>query len=539
MSLVLVSVSNKSGLTEFAKVLQENSFTFLASGGTAKVLKDAGFSPKKVEDYTTSPEILGGRVKTLHPFIHGGLLARNTEADMAELKSLGMEAIDMLICNLYPFEETVANSNSNEHDCIENIDIGGVALLRAAAKNYERLTVLCEPADYNLAANELKTKGCVSLNLRKKLALKAFALCAKYDLAITEWLQNQIPKDELAESSAENNTDNSDLIIGLNASELRYGENPHQKAWLYSNSSCLANNSGKGSALGGVLLQGKPLSYNNILDADSAWRAVSAFKNPAAVVIKHLTPCGLAELGSSMKDCNLNIALGAAIECDKVSAFGSIIAVNRIFDTACANSLKELFVECIIAPEFSDEAKEVLSKKKNLRLIEAPLNCMDEKYEFKSVLGGFLKQEKDNSSFDNPENFTNPTKRKPDREECLLLQFAMNACSMVKSNAILLAAPIDKANLEIGFCSVGIGCGQPNRVDAARHAISRAGNKAENSVLASDAFFPFPDTIEEAARAGIKAVIQPGGSIRDNLSIEECDKHNIAMLMTGVRHFKH
>ncbi len=538
MSLVLASVSDKQGLTEFAKVLQENGFAFLASGGTAKVLTEAGFSPKKVEDYTSSPEILGGRVKTLHPFIHGGLLARDSEADMAELKALGMEAIDMLICNLYPFEETVAKASSNEQDCIENIDIGGVALLRAAAKNYERLTVICDPADYNTVADELKSKNAVSLALRKKLALKAFALCAKYDVAITEWLQNEIQKEESdkTESTSENN---SEVIIGLKASALRYGENPHQKAWLYSNSACLANNLGKGGALGGILLQGKALSYNNILDADSAWRAVSSFTNPAAVVVKHLTPCGLAELGSSMKDSDLSIALDSAIACDSVSAFGSIIAVNRNFDMACVNSIKEFFVECIVAPKFSEEAKEALSKKKNLRLIEKPLNCTDEKYEFKSVLGGYLKQEKDSGVFDKPENFTNPTKKKATKEEVLLLQFAMNACTMVKSNAILLAAPIDKNNIEQGFCSVGIGCGQPNRVDAARHAISRAGDKAKNSVLASDAFFPFPDTIETAASAGIKAVIQPGGSIRDNLSIEECDKHEMTMLMTAVRHFKH
>ncbi len=536
MSLVLASVSDKSGLKEFAKVLQEHGFSFLASGGTAKALNEAGFSPKKVEDYTSSPEILGGRVKTLHPFIHGGLLARSTESDLAELQKMGMEKIDMLICNLYPFEETIAKSESNEQDCIENIDIGGVALLRAAAKNYERVTVVCEPADYELVSDELKKNGSISLSLRKKLALKAFALCARYDVAISDWLQSQITKEE-TESDQENTSSveqsGSDIISGFNGKSLRYGENPHQKAWLFS------NNSKNAGALGGNLLQGKELSYNNILDADASWRAVSAFKNPAAVVVKHLTPCGLAELGSSMKESDLHIALSSAIACDSVSAFGSIIAVNRPFDNACADSIKELFVECIVAPKFTDEVKARLAKKKNLRLIEAPFNCADEKYEFKSVLGGYLKQEKDSGAFDNVENFTNPTKRQAEKNEVLLLQFAMNACSMVKSNAILLAAPIDNANLEKGFCSVGIGCGQPNRVDAARQAIIRAGEKAKNSVLASDAFFPFPDTIEEAAKAGINAIIQPGGSIRDNLSIEECDKHNITMLMTGIRHFKH
>ncbi len=530
MSLVLASVSDKNGLTDFAKVLQEHGFSFLASGGTAKVLNDAGFKIRKVEEYTKSPEILGGRVKTLHPAVHGGLLARSTEKDINELQSLGMEKIDMLICNLYPFEETVAKAESKEEDCIENIDIGGVALLRAAAKNYERVCVVCEPVDYKTVAEELHSNKEISLKLRKKLALKAFALCAKYDVAITAWLQKQIEEEDAL---------NSDIILGLQAKTLRYGENPHQKAWLYSNDLAIKNNPQNNGALGGCLLQGKELSYNNILDADASWRAVSAFKNPAAVVVKHLTPCGLSELGSSMKDEDLHIALSSAIECDSVSAFGSIIAVNRIFDIACVEAMKGLFVECIVAPKFSDEAKEILSKKKNLRLIESPLNCSDEKYEFKSILGGYLRQEKDSGSFDNPDNFTNPTKEKAKKDDMLLLEFAMNACSMVKSNAILLASLIDESEPAKGCCSVGIGCGQPNRVDAARQAIIRAGEKAKGSVLASDAFFPFPDTIEEAARAGIKAVIQPGGSIRDNLSIEECDKHNITMLMTGIRHFKH
>lgn len=532
MKLVLASVSDKTGLLEFAKTLEKNGFCFLASGGTAKTLDAAGFKVKEVSAHTSSPEILGGRVKTLHPFIHGGILARNTQADMNELASLKMEKIDMVITNLYPFEKTIANKNSTEQDCIENIDIGGVALLRAAAKNFERVTVISDPSDYKKIAQSLEKNGEVPLNLRKALAIKAFALCTKYDAAITNWLQAKLNKDKAESIGA-----NIEIIAGHNETELRYGENPHQKAWLYS------NNPEASGALGGNLLQGKELSYNNILDADAAWRAVSNFENPAAVVVKHLTPCGLAELGNTQKESELSLALDAAIACDPVSAFGSIIAVNRTFNIDCATSIKELFVECIVAPFFTDEAKDALSKKKNLRLIESPLECSAERFEFKSVLGGYLKQEKDtgdaNCKQDCNAEMENPTKRKASKEEISLLKFAMKACLMVKSNAILLAAPIDGENIEKGFCSVGIGCGQPNRVDAARHAISRAGEKAKNSVLASDAFFPFPDTVEVAANAGIKAIIQPGGSIRDDLSIEECDKNNITMLITGFRHFKH
>ncbi len=559
MKLALASVSDKTGLVEFAKSLEKSGFCFLASGGTAKALQAAGIKVKEVSEYTSSPEILGGRVKTLHPFIHGGLLARNTQADMDELKNLNIEKIDMLISNLYPFEKTIANINSCDEECIENIDIGGVALLRAAAKNFERTAVVCDQSDYEKVARSLDEKGELPLNLRRALAIKAFAVCTKYDAEITNWLQSKqnelAVKNEIDDkneiygktedtASTENNIE---IIAGYNKKELRYGENPHQKAWLYSNSQ-----NGQ-DALGGKLLQGKELSYNNILDADAAWRAVSVFENPAAVVVKHLTPCGLAELGEAQKESELFLALGAAIACDPVSAFGSIIAVNRPFDIGCTDSIKELFVECIVAPKFTDEAKTALSKKKNLRLIEAPLACSEERFEFKSVLGGFLKQEKDSGNFEadnsscknSGENssiineLTNPTKRKAGEAELPLLKFAMKACSMVKSNAILLAAPIDGENSAKGFCSVGIGCGQPNRVDAAKQAIIRAGEKAKNSVLASDAFFPFPDTIKAAADAGIKAVIQPGGSIRDDLSIAECDKHNMTMLMTGVRHFKH
>lgn len=510
--LVLASVSDKTGLACFAERLEKAGFSFLASGGTAAALKKAGVSVTEVSEYTGSPEILGGRVKTLHPFIHGGILARPTEDDGNEIEKLGIKNIAIVIANLYPFEKTISDKGCSHGDCIENIDIGGVALLRAAAKNYEKVLVLCDPADYEAAAAEIEENGCTSLETRKRMAVKAFAVCTRYDAAITSWL----------EPSA------GEYIFGFAGQPLRYGENPHQSACLYTN--CPS-----GGVLGGKVLQGKALSYNNILDADAAWSAVSAFEKPAAVVVKHLTPCGIAEAG---KEGCLSLALKSAIICDSVSAFGGIIAVNGTFDKACFEALDGLFAECIIAPEFSEEAKALLEKKKNCRLIEAPAPVSSEVFEFKSVLGGFLKEERDLGDPDGTE-FKNAALRKADEKELLLLRFAWKACRTVKSNAILLASFIDPAAPEKGICTVGIGCGQPNRVDAARQAAERAGAKAKGAVLASDAFFPFPDTMETAAAAGITAIVQPGGSLRDNLSIEECNKHNMAMVFTGVRHFKH
>lgn len=517
MALVLASVTDKTALVDFAKKISsgKKSVSFLASGGTATALEAGGINVRKVSDYTGSPEMLGGRVKTLHPKIHAALLARNNENDVAELKKYGIEAIDILLCNLYAFEKTISKPNISEAECIESIDIGGLALLRAAAKNFERVTVLCNPADYDMVANEFLENGKISLESRKNLAVKAFALCTEYDRAITSWLSAK----------------NSKEIIAYKVQDLRYGENPHQKASLYS------NKPGDG-VLGAKVLQGKELSYNNILDCDAAWKAVSIFKNPAAVVIKHLTPCGLAELGDTAQENDLHKAIEAAIACDPVSAYGSIIAVNRCFDVKDLQAFGKLFVECLIAPKFTAEVKELLKAKKNWRILEAPFPLTKQKAEFRSVLGGFLLQDLD---YGDPAgtNYSVATEKKPSEAETKLLHFAWKACTLVKSNAILLAAPIDAKNPDFGSCSVGIGCGQPNRVDAARHAIERAKDRAKASVLASDAFFPFADTVEVAAKAGVSAIIQPGGSIRDELSIEACNKNKISMVFTGVRHFKH
>lgn len=517
MALVLASVTDKTGLVDFAKRLcsGKQSVSFLASGGTAKALQAGGIKVRSVADFTGSPEMLGGRVKTLHPNIHAALLARNTEADLNEIKARGIEPIDIMVCNLYEFEKTIEKQGITESQCIENIDIGGVALLRAAAKNFERVAVVCDPADYNAVADEFVTNGSISIETKRKLAIKAFALCTHYDAAITSWFTGGKTKQ----------------IMGYKVQDLRYGENPHQSASLYGYKA-------GDTVMGGNLLQGKELSYNNILDCDAAWKAVSLFERPAAVVIKHLTPCGLAELGNTVPDTDLHKAVTAAIACDPVSAYGSIIAVNRTFDTKALEAFGKLFVECLIAPAFTDEVKKLLAKKKNWRVIEAPYPAHDQKKEFRSVLGGFLVQDVDHGDPASAK-YKVATTKQPTETQMQVLHFAWKACTLVKSNSILLAAPIDDAHPELGMCSVGIGCGQPNRVDAARHSIERAGTRAKGAVLASDAFFPFPDTVEVAAAAGISAIVQPGGSIRDDLSIDACNKAGIAMLFTGVRHFKH
>lgn len=517
MATILMSVTNKTGLVTFAKMMQQadEPMTYIASGGTAKTLEEAGIPVMQVSQVTGSPEMIGGRVKTLHPNIHAAILAKNTETDLSEIESFGIKAIDMVICNLYEFEKAISSSVSSEADCIEHIDIGGVALLRAAAKNFDRVTVICDPSDYDSIAKEYIENGCVLLETRRRLAAKAFALCTQYDAAITRWLTN-------------------DTVIfrgGYLLEELRYGENPHQRARLYTHEP-------NKTVLGGTLLQGKQLSYNNILDCDAAWKTVSLFSKPAAVVIKHLTPCGIAELGENASDAELEYAVRAAIACDPVSAFGSIIAVNRTFDEKALEAFGSLFVECLIAPRFTEGVKQQLAKKKNWRIIEAPIPAFSQKEEFRSVLNGFLIQDTDCGD---PEHTSHRvvTETKPTEIQQKTLAFAWKACLSVKSNAIVLAAPIDARQPERGFCTVGIGCGQPNRVDAGRHAIKRAGEKAVGSCLASDAFFPFADTVEQAVKAKIAAIIQPGGSIRDDDSIQACNSANIPMIFTGVRHFKH
>ena len=512
MPIALLSVSDKTGLATFARGLHDLGWTLLASGGTARALQAEGIPVRQVSQYTGSPEILGGRVKTLHPAVHGGLLARDEAHDLQELHNLGWEVIDLAAVNLYPFEATIASPETTLEEAIEQIDIGGVALVRAAAKNFARVTLVTDPADYQPVLRALQA-GDVPLQMRRRLAVKGFALTARYDAIIRDYLlatgEGQVEKTEGEQA----------LHLDLYpVQRLRYGENPHQSATLYG----YQPDSGP---LGGQILQGKALSYNNLLDLDAAWRAATSFARPTICIVKHLSPCGLASADS------LAEAYPLALASDPVSAFGGVIAANRSFDLSVAEELGSLFVECIIAPGFTDDALELLAKRKNLRLVSMPDLSVEPSYELRSVNAGVLRQSLDRG--DPPEAqqaWRVVTSRQPEAAEWRDLRFAWKACQHVKSNAVVFARQ---------EATVGIGGGQPNRVDCVRIAAERAGERARGAVLASDAFFPFPDSIEEAAKAGITAIIQPGGSIRDEQAIAAAEAHGMAMVFTGLRHFRH
>jgi phosphoribosylaminoimidazolecarboxamide formyltransferase/IMP cyclohydrolase len=498
----LFSVYDKTGLVELARALARQGAELVASGGTARVLREAGLAVQAVSDLSGAPEILGGRVKTLHPAIHGGILSRRTSADRSELGGLGWGEIDLVVVNLYPFEATAADPDAPLEAVIEQIDIGGVALLRAAAKNFAHTTVLCDPADYPHVLTEIEAHGEVLAEMRRRLALKAFGRTAAYDAAI--WCYLCGDEDPLPERW----TANLDKL-----SDLRYGENPHQRAALYASA-------GVSGPLGGELLQGKPLSYNNLLDLDAAWRATVAFERPTLVIVKHLSPCGIASAAS------LTEAFPLALAGDPVSAFGGVIAANRLFDGATAHALDDLFVEAIAAPAFSAEALEVLSSRKGCRLL-AMEQAISDRVEVRSVRGGLLVQERDQGDW---AAWQVVTHRAPTKAEMETLRFAWQSVAHVKSNAIVLAQ---------GEAVVGVGGGLPSRVDAVRLAVTKAGKRAQGAVMASDAFFPFPDGVEVAAQAGVTAVIQPGGSVRDQAVIEAADRLGLAMCFSGVRHFRH
>jgi phosphoribosylaminoimidazolecarboxamide formyltransferase/IMP cyclohydrolase len=503
MKRALFSVYDKAGLVEFARALAGRGVELVASGGTARVLGGAGLEIRAVGDLTGSPEILGGRVKTLHPAIHGGILSRRSVADREQLGNLGWGEIDLVAVNLYPFEETAADPDASLEAVVEQIDVGGVALLRAAAKNFAHVTVLCDPADYTPVLAEIEARGEVSLEMRRRLAVKAFARTAAYDAAIHRYLADG-DAPLLPET----------LLLGLRKlADLRYGENPHQRAALYG----LA---GVADPLGGELLQGKPLSYNNLLDLDAAWRAASAFERPTVVIVKHLSPCGIASADT------LSEAFPLALAGDPVSAFGGVVAANRPFDGATARALGDLFVEAIAVPGFTEEAQETLSARSGCRLLALSRAVPDE-IELRGVRGGLLVQEHDRG--DRAE-WQVVTRRAPTGAEMDALRFAWRAVAHVKSNAVLLAR---------GEAAVGIGGGLPSRVDAVRLAVAKAGHRAGGAALASDAFFPFPDGVEVAAQAGVKAVVQPGGSVRDQQVVEAADGLGLAMCFTGVRHFRH
>ena len=515
----LLSVSDKTGLIPLAEALHhQHGFQLLSSGGTAKVLQDAGLPVTKVADYTSAPEILGGRVKTLHPRVHGGILAkRDDAAHRQDLEQQQIPLIDLVVVNLYPFRETVARPDVTWDQAIENIDIGGPTMVRAAAKNHADVAVLTSPDQYERVLDALQNSGGgVPAPMRRQLALEAFQHTAAYDTAISVWMAGEMDVESAPWLDA----------VPLRQT-LRYGENPHQKARWYSQP-----NQGWGGAL---QLQGKELSTNNLLDLEASLATVREFgfgvdgrhpaQQPAAVVVKHTNPCGVA-VGDGVAH-----ALKRALDADRVSAFGGIVAINGEVDAEAARELTSLFLECVVAPGFTAEAREVLSSKANLRLLELSSAAIDAAGHdhLRSILGGVLVQDLDDQPID-PATWTVPTQRQPTEQEKADLQFAWQLVRHVRSNAIVVAR---------GGQSLGVGAGQMNRVGSARLALEAAGEQANNAVLASDGFFPFDDTVRLAASHGISAVIHPGGSMRDADSIKACDELGLAMMLTGRRHFLH
>jgi len=509
----LLSVSDKTDLVAFAKALNWRGIQLVSTGGTARTLAEAGLPVTEVAKVTGFPEILDGRVKTLHPAVHAGLLARrDLPAHEAALVQHGLSRFDLLVVNLYPFEATLA-SGAAFGDCVENIDVGGPAMLRAAAKNHESIAVVTDPADYDAIVQELDLGG-VTLSGRRKLAAKAFALSAAYDSAIAQWL--------MAEAALEPPPRFS--LAGRLAASLRYGENPHQKAALY-----LTAERRPGAATARQL-QGKELSYNNLADADAACECVAEFAQPAVVIVKHANPCGVAE-GAACAE-----AYAKALACDPVSAFGGIVALNRPLDAATATEIAKLFTEVIIAPGAAPEALAILAAKQNLRLLlteELPDPAAPGRL-VKPVAGGFLVQDRDAGRID-PAALKVVTRRAPSAAELANLVFAFRVAKHLRSNAIVYAREL---------ATVGIGAGQMSRVDAARIAAWKAqeafgAEGAKGSVVASDAFFPFADGLEAAVAAGATAVIQPGGSLRDVEVIAAADQAGLAMVFTGIRHFRH
>ncbi len=506
----LLSVSNKSNLVPFAEGLGKLGYELISTGGTLRALQDAGLPAKGVSEITNFDEILDGRVKTLHPYIHAGLLARrDQESHVKQLQERDIAPIDVVVVNLYPFKETIAKEDVTEEDAIENIDIGGPTMLRSASKNFRDVTVVVDPSDYDAVLENLGNNGG-TVEFRKQLAAKVFRHTANYDAMIANYFVTITDEED-----PETFTQTFEKV-----QSLRYGENPHQQAAFYKEGNV------KGASIANAKqLHGKELSYNNIQDANAALEVVLEFpERPAAVAVKHMNPCGVG-VGDTISD-----AFQKAYAADPVSIFGGIVALNHEVDEATANQLKEIFLEIVIAPSFSEKAFEILTVKKNIRLLETPMQVNeDDTKKVVSVIGGLLVQDRDNGKV-LAEDIEVATDRKPDAEEIDELLFAWKVVKHVKSNAIVVAK---------GDQTLGVGAGQMNRVGAAGIAFEQAGEKAQGAVMASDAFFPMPDTVENAAKAGIKAIIQPGGSKRDQDSIDECNKHGIAMVFTKMRHFKH
>lgn len=502
----LLSVSDKTGLADFAKQLHELDYELVSTGGTKRAIEEAGVPVMSISEVTEFPEIMDGRVKTLHPSVHGGLLAkRANESHMRQLEELGIQTIDLVAVNLYPFKNTIAKEGVTEAEAIENIDIGGPTMLRSAAKSYEDVTVVVDPTDYEKVVEGLKNEQLTSEE-RRQLAAKVFRHTANYDAMIAEYLTEE-PDPETYTVTYEK------------VQSLRYGENPHQSASFYKK----ANFAGA-SLASAEQLNGKELSYNNIQDANAALEVVLEFTKPAAVAVKHMNPCGTG-VGETLFD-----AYKKAYEGDPISIFGGIVALNREVDAETAAKMKEIFLEIIIAPSFSQEALDILTTKKNLRLLTVDMKKPEaQTHKLTSVHGGLLVQDTDEGSLADVE-LEVATDREPTDQEMHDLQLAWQVVKHVKSNAIVVAKN-DR--------TLGVGAGQMNRVGAAKIALDQAGEQAQGSVMASDAFFPMPDTVEAAAEAGVKAIIQPGGSKRDQDSIDACNKHGVAMVFTRMRHFKH
>lgn len=510
MKRALVSVSDKTNLVPFVQELVELGYEIISTGGTAKTLEAEGIKTINISEITGFPEIMDGRVKTLHPNVHGALLCvRDNPSHVAQLKEHQIEYIDLVCVNLYPFKQTLKKAGVTHDEIIENIDIGGPSMLRSASKNYRYLTVVCDPKDYELVLDELKNNGDTELATREKLAAKVFRHTAAYDTIIAQYLT-----EKTGEKFPENFTMTYEKV-----QDLRYGENPHQEAAFYKSADP------KYSLANAKQLHGKELSYNNIQDGNAAIEILKDFAGqPCVVGLKHMNPCGIG-VGK-----NLEEAWDKAYEADSTSIFGGIVATNQVVDTPTAEKLSKIFLEIIIAPGFTDEAFAILSQKKNIRLMTLDTDLdVNAKLKVTNVNDGFLVQDAD-LKLVTVNDLTCVTERKPTAQELEQLMFAWKTVKHVKSNAIVLV----KDNM-----TIGVGAGQMNRVGAAKIAIEQAGEKAKGSVMGSDAYFPMPDTVEEAAKAGVTAIIQPGGSIKDQLSVDECNKHGIAMVYTGIRHFKH
>jgi phosphoribosylaminoimidazolecarboxamide formyltransferase/IMP cyclohydrolase len=514
----LISASDRSGLAELSKFLREMGVELISTGGTASYLRERNIAVRDVSDYTGFPEILDGRVKTLHPKIHGGLLAlRDKASHQAQMRAQNIETIDMVVVNLYPFRETAAREEATFPEVVEQIDIGGPSMIRSAAKNHSSVAVVTDPRDYEWIIQELKDNGgSLSDATRFLLAQKAFAATASYDSAIATYFSERSwtlegPRKQIVSLTA------SEVLSLDKVMDLRYGENPHQRAALYRRTSEPVF-----GAAGAQILHGKELSYNNLLDSDAAWNLVLEFDRPAASVIKHTNPCGVAQADVPVD------AYILARDCDPVSAFGSVVALNRPLDADTAAEINKTFVEVVLAPDFAEDALAILQQKKNIRLLKvgssAPITL-----QHRQIGGGFLVQDKD-MYFLRPDELKPVTKRAPTSEELQALLFGWRVVKHVKSNAIVFS---DASHM------LGIGAGQTSRVDAVKWGATKATLPLTGCAMASDGFFPFPDGLLVAASFGIRAVIQPGGSVRDADVIDAANEHDIAMIFTGIRHFKH